>query len=482
MPLAEAHEMRLLIVEDSEDAIATFERELGKRGDIEMFVARSRDQAIALIASGMFDFAIVDLKIPPTEGALDSDKSHGLAVFSALSERSPGTPVVIFSGFGTLRLVQSLLDKATTQDVWGSGTPHPMILFLDKGQVTKCLALVNKVADEVVALSSIEVSFGSRPIDFTYHQQTILRVFARQYSGTNIRVSLLGGGLSEAKTCRIQVEDEHSRIRCYAVVKLGEIANLSEEYQRYQNLVAPILNVGAFAHVIQFLTAGAGGTGGLFYGLAKEHDWSLVDALKQAPGSTADIVVRLKQIEVPWQNIAQSQRVPISKIRVALISDAGMHDHSHELGFDWGDLERLEVRITQCRRHRDLHGLNVLLKSHQEPLLIDFAEVGAGPASLDPLTLELSLLFHPACKDLYSGWPSIAQAKQWDNLDAFTENCPAANYIRTCRQWAFDVEAGDQGVFATAYAYAVRQLKYPNTDHKLAAAIAEAAARRLLAK
>jgi DNA-binding NarL/FixJ family response regulator len=474
--------MKLLIVEDSEDVIATFEQELGKRGDIEVSVARSRDRALALIASEMFDFAVVDLKIPPTDGALDSDKSHGLAVHTALSEGSPGTPTLIFSGFGTLRLVQSLLDSTTSHDVWGAGSQHPMTLFLEKGQASKCLALINQVADQVAVLSSVEISFGPKAIDFTYHQQSILRVFARKYVGTNIRVSLLGGGLSEAKTCRIQVEDERGRITCYAVVKLGGITDLRDEYNRYENLVAPILNVGAFAHVIQFLTAGAGATGGLFYGLAKEHDWSLVDALKQTPDSTTDIVARLKQIEVPWQNIAQSQRVPISQIRLGLMSDAAFHDHSHELGFDWAALEKLEVRITECRRHRDLHGLNVLLRSRQEPLLIDFAEVGAAPASLDPLTLELSLLFHPACKDLYPGWPSIAQAQQWDNLDAFTENCPAAHYVRLCRQWAFEVEAGDQGVFATAYSYAVRQLKYPNTDHKLAAAIAEAAARRLLPK
>lgn len=474
--------MRLLLVEDKEDIIADLQKELATRGTIQVSAARSRDRALELIDSEMFDFAVVDLKIPPTEGSLDTDTSHGLAVRAALAERSAGTPAVIFSAFGTMPLVQSLLDTTRSYDVWQPGSTHPMTRFLNKGELSKCVALINKIEDEIAALSRIELSFGAQPLELTYHERTILLIFARMFEGAHVRVSALGGGLSGARTCRVQVEDDHRVTTCYAVVKLGPIADLVQEHQRFQNLVLPILNVGAFAYAMQLVLAGGGATGGLFYRLAKEHDSTLLEALQTTPDSTGEIVGRMKELEAPWQHAAPIEQVPVSTIRSALISDADIQAHANELEFDWISVEKVEVRITRCRQHRDLHALNVLLKNRKEPLLIDFGEVGLAPASLDPLTLELSLIFHPACESMFPGWPSLEQAQQWDNLDVFTSGCPVSNFIRACREWAFDVEAGDSGVFATAYAYAVRQLKYPKTNHTIAAAIAQAAARRLLQK
>jgi hypothetical protein len=48
-------------------------------------------------------------------------------------------------------------------------------------------------------------------------------------------------------------------------------------------------------------------------------------------------------------------------------------------------------------------------------VIIDYGEVGEGTASLDPVTLELSLLFHPKGPLRPSGaafgaWPTEAQA------------------------------------------------------------------------
>lgn len=473
--------MKLIVVEDNEDEIEAFQQGLIKRSDIEVTVARSRDSALRILSVEMFDFAVIDLKIPATDGGLDTDTSHGLLIRSALLEHALGTPAVIFSAFGTLPLVQNLLNTTETHDVWGTGHAEPMTRFMTKSQLGDCLALISRIADELQTLSAIEISFGAQPLDLTYQQRVILRIFARLHSGTNIRVSALGGGLSTAKTCRVQVEDQHRVISCYAVVKLGSIAALRDEHRRVEELVAPVLSVGAFAHVIRFLSAGAASSGGLFYGLAKDYDWTLVDALRNEPATAADIAKLIRRYEEPWQVGAPAQQLTVGLIRKGLVSDDEMRKHSAEIDFDWEELEARQVRVTRCRQHRDLHGLNVLLKNHNEPLLIDFAAVGIASASLDPLTLELSLLFHPACRDLFPGWPSMDQAERWDDLDAFTAGCPAASFIRTCRDWAFNVEAGDNAVFATAYSYAVRQLKYADTDHARAVAIARSAWRRLCA-
>jgi hypothetical protein len=123
----------------------------------------------------------------------------------------------------------------------------------------------------------------------------------------------------------------------------------------------------------------------------------------------------------------------------------------------------------------------VLVREDGTPLLIDYGEVGRGPACLDPLVLELSLLFHPGFKDVRGVWPTATQAQTWTNLDVYLSGCPITPFVKACREWAFAVEPLDKGVYATAYAFAVRQLKFDGTDHDLAISIASAAQVALIA-
>jgi hypothetical protein len=103
-------------------------------------------------------------------------------------------------------------------------------------------------------------------------------------------------------------------------------------------------------------------------------------------------------------------------------------------------------------------------------VLIDYGDVAEGPASLDPVTLELSVLFCPQTIPLM-GWPAHEQAQRWGNTDVFLDGCPAAEFIRACRAWAFEVSAGQREVAAVAYSYLMRQLKYPDTDKELVLAL-----------
>jgi hypothetical protein len=100
---------------------------------------------------------------------------------------------------------------------------------------------------------------------------------------------------------------------------------------------------------------------------------------------------------------------------------------------------------------------------------------------LDPVTLELSLLFHPAAKALFDGWPTIDQAASWPDLDLYTKNCPVADLIRQCRDWVFAAPGvGDKGAYACVYSYCLRQLQFAGTNHDLAKVIAHAAIKKIL--
>jgi len=473
--------MKLLIVEDDETSIAFFAEELARPPVVQPVFAKSRDSAIATLKGQTFDLVILDLKIPTTDGSLDAEPTHGLAVHAAVLDDAKGTPVVIFSGFGTLKLLTDLLEKSEKHDVCGTGVQRTMTLFREKSDMAECLTQIRNFAVEIAALGQIEISFGTDLIDLSYEQKKVLRIFARRNGGRNVHVTKLGGGLSAALTCRIVIQDDNRVPVCYAAVKLGNIRDLEHEYHGYQLHVAPRIRLGGFAHVIDFIKAGAAGIGGLFYGLAKEHDSSLLDEMRLSPATTDQIINQLRALETRWQTGAPASDRTVAEIRRDMIEDSEFQPHVGMLPFDWQRLEQTNVRVSRCSQHRDLHGLNVLLKNRGEPLLIDFGAVGPAPACIDPLILELSLLFHPACRDVCGAWPTVDQTKKWDDLDVFTGGCPFPAYIRACRKWAFEIEAGDKAVFATAYAFSVRQLKFDGINHELAIAVAEAANRRIMA-
>ena len=186
--MAAGETMRLLIVEDNEDEIGIFAKELAKTPTIELTFARSRDVALSMIERESYDLVVVDLKIPTVDGGLDSDLHHGLAVHSKLREVANGTPAVIFSGFGTVPLVSEIGDKSNHEDMWGTGHAQALTCFKDKSQFAKCLEFIRSVEEQNAALSEIEISFGSVPLDLDRNQQLVLRLFARLYRGVNIRV------------------------------------------------------------------------------------------------------------------------------------------------------------------------------------------------------------------------------------------------------------------------------------------------------
>lgn len=106
-------------------------------------------------------------------------------------------------------------------------------------------------------------------------------------------------------------------------------------------------------------------------------------------------------------------------------------------------------------------------------MVIDYPDTGGAFASLDPIALELSTIFHKDAPDR-AGWPTEAQAGQWTDLDAFCMGSAYELFIRACRAWAESVAASPQEVLAVAYSYALRQLKYDDTDKALVRAIVNA--------
>jgi thiamine kinase-like enzyme len=163
--------------------------------------------------------------------------------------------------------------------------------------------------------------------------------------------------------------------------------------------------------------------------------------------------------------------VRVGAIRRRLIGDVALANIEGELqGIDIVAVELLEIDVAHCVQHGDLHCANVLFDDRGLPMFIDYPETGRTLASLDPIALELSTVFHKHAPDRH-GWPSEAQAVDWPDVGAFAAGAPYEAYLRACREWAMAVAGSQQEVLAVGYAYALRQLKYDDTDKVLARAI-----------
>jgi len=241
-----------------------------------------------------------------------------------------------------------------------------------------------------------------------------------------------------------------------------------QEAGRYEQLAAR-LPVGLGALVLYVVQAGAGRRGALIYQLADEHTESLFGLVANNDPAALTAAERLRERLTDWVSTSPVVVRSLSEIRRGSISDMDLRRSSVEPPDERG----IDVTVHEGLAHGDLHGFNVLVTPQGEPTLIDYGEVRRAPAALDPLTLELSLIFHPNMAANLGAWPSEEQAGQWMDLDSYCTGCPFENFVRACRSWAYDVAETVDEVAATAYAYSIRQAKYGNPTLNLALAVAE---------
>ena len=468
--------MRVLLIEDDEETIEDFLAELEPLG-IKLEIARSKASAEALL-DGDLQLIVCDLKIPSQDGVLDAVVGHGVSVLGQLREDWAGVPVLAFSAHGTTPgLLQRLLALGREEDFLGTGDSDPLLGFFDKSQLSECLAEIRRMKDGADKLEAIEISRGGAPLEVTPMQRHVIRIFAQRRRAQSAWVSRLGGGLSDAVVLRVELQGPSGEHSAKVVAKLGPISLVVEEKSRYQQLISGTLELGVCPGITDIVIAGASRAGGIFYELAGEYPSTLTDLIQQP--DAVSVVDRLEQQTSPWRSGAPVTKVRTKKIRRSLIDDAMFH-HVASDALDWGQVERIEnlnVQSRWCTQHGDLHGLNVLVSKDGEPLLIDFGETARMSAAVDPVTLELSPLFHPDSPVKDEEWPSVEEAIQWHDLDAYVANSPIAEYVRRCREWTYNrgTSAGDKEVAAVVYAYAARQLKHPRTNRDLAVALIEGA-------
>ena len=163
-------------------------------------------------------------------------------------------------------------------------------------------------------------------------------------------------------------------------------------------------------------------------------------------------------------------------LRTQRIDDSEIQPYRDALGAT-EEFEEIEQEMTTSCQHGDLHGFNVLCNESGTPIVIDFGNVGPAPTCIDPIILELSVLFHRDSPLRSISWPTEEQAEAWFDLEEYLRGCPVPEFIKECANGLMK-QADQANCRRVVYAEAVRQLKYKDTNRERALAIARPLCRR----
>jgi len=457
--------MRILVVEDDEEFAEEIERILKAVPAItDIKIARSRDSAYSIIETDFADLIILDLKIPTVDAASDEDPVHGQAVFAKSRSLAPGTPIFILTGSPAESFIPYMLEQQQRLDIWSSGRTFGTVDFLKKYDFDKFGEKLAPVIASVHSLNEIELDTGA--LILAIEVDRLIRIFSRKCGGAKCVVSLIGGGLSGALVIRLKITDRGGTLVHDAVAKIGSHSDVRDECERFDRFISR-LDPDATPRKLAHLEYGAKARSGVFYGLADRFEltaFQVAGGIGNPDRTVQGVASALRR----WSAGVPESRREICEVRRRLLSDADLDRVVEKYGLSWvPEFESKSIQMRWCIVHGDLHGSNVLTSSSGESVVIDYGDVSEGPVSLDPMTLELSLFFHPQSPLRGSNWPTSENCAHWGDLERYLVGCPCAAFIRECREWARRVAAGRREIAASAYSYLIRQLKYDDTDKAL---------------
>ena len=461
--------MKVLLVDDEDrsirEAIVSINREIP---DVQLVTARSRDDAIAALTASSFDLVLCDIRIPPHADSADVQEAHGLSVHAACRSGCPGTPLIFLTGFATSRETRGQLAQGGVGTIYGV-EGLPFVDLVDKDDPPALEARLSVLNAGFLRLRAVDIS-GVDPPDETFERAVALYALSLGHSRAEVS---LAPGQSGAKVGRVRLSGEGETP---AAIFLKTITHkkAADEYRRYRQHVSNRLAPGYFAPTHEPISAGLAGNSAIVSTLADGTN-SLFNLALKSPELAEEIVGRLREGLRPWTDSPRaSTRMTLGALRRARLSDDRL-SRSAQASALASEVEDSEVEITELICHGDLHGENVLVDPDGRPVLIDFGDTGPGCSAVDPVTLELSLLFHPAGPARILPELAGLNWSDWPDLDSFATGSPLEPFVRATRAWAHEI-ATDTEIFAHAYAHSMRQIKYPDIDQTLAVAIAAAAA------
>ncbi|TQJ34314.1 phosphotransferase [Arthrobacter sp. SLBN-122] len=461
--------MKVLLIEDEDRSIRLTSDALARVTTVTPTIARYRDAALSAIRFDEFDLILCDLRIPPTANSLDISEEHGLAVHSEARTVCPGTPIIFLTGFATPSNITDQLSSGGVADIYGLNSV-PMVQLCLKSDLARLDTLLRGFAKALSDLDDwckVESTLTISPM-----MARAVRCYAKSIGSRSAAVTPLQG-LSGAEVATARFTDTHGGIAS-VFVKVLDFESARDELNRYHQFAGNRLEPGFFAPALTATFSGLRKEAALFSTLAGNSYRSIFQVLRESPEAGAEIVRRLQVGMEAWHSPTVPHSFSLADLRRARIPDEKLPDGIAALP-ELLALEEISVEVRTGVIHGDLHGENVLVNANGGPMLIDFGDLGVGTSASDPITLELSVLFHLQGPARGSGWPQPRNLESWWDIDRFAEGAPHEEFLRACRSWASSIDT-EAAICAIAYSHALRQLKYDDVDPDIAVAIAASAA------
>ncbi|KER70118.1 hypothetical protein HR51_22190 [Burkholderia cepacia] len=464
--------MNVLLVDDDPNYLETLRAIVTKLdGGVSLVETDNAEHAIDLLNTHFFDCIVLDMSIPWNATDTVDSATHGMRVLTEAQTRVAGTPIFVLTGSPARAYgehVEDLVKRGARADIWGDGVERAVMNFSLKRDLRRFEAELANYVDAYRGIRDVELNRGTMQIREEFDR--LIRIFARALDNVSCSVSQISGGLSGTPVYRLQVSDVQGNITQGVVVKLGPIVKIMDEANRYDKF-ANRLPPEATPRKLRVQKWGGGNDAGLFYQLAKGYDDTLFSIISENE-RIADTVQQLDRLTADW--VRRTEQKQVCDIRRAQVADDKYHEIVEAFGIQWtAEIERQALRTSWACTHGDMHGANILVDEKSRPILIDFGDMSDGPSSRDPITLELSALFHADGPLRQSGWPGAAASAIFVDIDAYLRDCPAPEFVRACRSWTDSRVASQRERLAVAYAYLIRQLKYEDTDKQLAIQLLE---------
>lgn len=459
--------MRYLLVEDEKPSLERALKLIAQIDpDASIVVASDRTGAERILNDDQFDLLICDLRIPSEEGAVDASDQNGLAVQLAAKRAAPGMPMLFLTAFATTKNMKNPLASGAVGAVFDRAD-FPMVQLCEKTDFDEFRSILSDLSASKSRLEAVAFSGNVAPDSYAARAA---RMYAKRTGMQSVTAAHLGG-LSGAEVLRLSLVSDQGIAG--AIIKTGSSAKMLDEYARYSRIVSNRMLPGEFAPYGEPISTGLGSSAALVLTLADPDSRSLFSILNDDPSKGVAVLAKLRGALDRLGSGAQPEDTSVAQLRA---SWGKVSVDARGAGIDL-EIEAIRLSIVHRTIHGDLHGENILVTSDGLPVLIDFGDVRYSIAPLDPMTLELSLFFHP--KGPHYGSKSAGlDFSKWSDVSEFSVQSPVGTFMEECRAWAIAI-AGEEGMLAAAYAHALRQLKYPDTNHEAALAIASSAAAAL---
>ena len=440
-------------------------------GVITVEVSRNADDAMWKLRSGHFDLAICDLSVPKNANSMLPDKKHGIGVVSHALRDFPGMPLVILSEYAEDKSVlHEFRGHENRADPYGIGTDVAMFMPFTNDAAPECDDYIRDCLRRSLMVAHVNV-INDAEVELTLAQKRVLQVLTIGRGADTVEISRRLGGQSSSTTLQIELKQDATPIG-FLVAKIDKYDRISSEEQGAKR-AAMAYPPGLSATVVDTVKAGAGDLGGLFYRTQDGHERSLFTCLGKDQAAAYTAVTALIDGCKTLASSSRRTKQKLNEIRGELVFTSELPP-----GVDQRRVSRcdeIEVDLGLSIQHGDLHGENVLVATGPgaNAVLIDLADVRIGPSCFDPITLELSTVFHSDVQAIRGDWPTVDQMNNWSDLDGFVGGCPFEDHVRLCRDWTRDVATSDEEILAVALSYALRQLGFDTGPTDLALALVD---------